>query len=109
MLNAQLAIEINAFGQYLHLFRRTVLNIFVHSLLDKSISEVRSAFHKSESQVEESEKKSNVLTKELDQVKCMTSALGLDVKQFSKSKRESNSTSYAMISDPNSSTRYRRR
>ena len=81
----------------------------MYYLLDKSISELRSAFQKSESQVEELEKKSNVLTKELDQMKCMTSTLGLDVKQFSKSKRESNSTSRAMISDPNSSTRYRRR
>ena len=81
----------------------------MHYLLDKSISELRSAFQKSESQVEELEKKSTVLTKELDQVKCMTSALGLDVKQLSKSKRESNSTSHAMISDPNSSIRYRRR
>ena len=79
----------------------------MHYLLDKSISELRSAFQKSESQVEELEKKSTVLTKELDRVKCMTSALGLDVKQFSKSKRESNSTSHAMISDPNSSTCYR--
>ena len=49
----------------------------MHYLLDKSISELRSAFQKSESQVEELEKKSTVLTKELDQVKCMTSALGL--------------------------------
>ena len=47
---------------------------------------MRSAFQKSKSQVEELEKKSNVLTKELDQVKCMASTLGLDVKQFSKSK-----------------------
>lgn len=81
----------------------------MHYLLDKCISELRSAFQKSESQVEELEKKSTLLTKELNQVKCMTSALGLDVKQFSKSKRESNSTTHEMISDPNSSTRYRRR
>ena len=38
----------------------------------------------------------------------MTSVLGLDVKQFSKYKRESKSTSHEMISDPNSSARYRR-
>ena len=63
MLNAQLAIEINAFGYYLHLFRRTIFNIFEHSLLEKSISELRSAFQKSESQVEELQKKSTALTK----------------------------------------------
>lgn len=39
----------------------------------------------------------------------MLSVLGLDPKQFSKSRRASNSTSKDMIGDFNSSTRYRRR
>lgn len=39
----------------------------------------------------------------------MLSVLGLDPKQFSKSRRASNSTSKDMIDDFNSSTRYRRR
>lgn len=39
----------------------------------------------------------------------MLSLLGLDPKQFSKSRRASNSTSKDMISDFNSTTRYRRR
>ena len=38
----------------------------------------------------------------------MTSVLGLDVKQLSKYKRQNKSTSHEMISDPNSSARYRR-
>ena len=39
----------------------------------------------------------------------MLSLLGLDPKQFSKSRRANNSTSKDMISDFNSTTRYRRR
>ena len=46
--------------------------------------------------------------KQYEQVKSMLSLLGLDAKQFSKSRRASNSTSKD-ISDFNSTTRYRRR
>ena len=46
--------------------------------------------------------------KQYEQVKSMLSLLGLDPKQFSKSRRASNSTSKD-ISDFNSTTRYRRR
>ncbi|XP_078361840.1 uncharacterized protein LOC144646172 [Oculina patagonica] len=49
------------------------------------------------------------IQKQYDQVKSMLSVLGLDPKQFSKSRRASNSTSKDMIDDFNSSTRYRRR
>ena len=49
------------------------------------------------------------LVQQNEQIKAMVSSLGLDPKQFSKSKREANCTSIDMINDPNSSTRYRRR
>ena len=65
---------------------------------------------------EASEKEASVVREELhnvkkqyEQVKSMLSLLGLDLKQFSKSRRASNSTSKDMISDFNSTTRYRRR
>ena len=65
---------------------------------------------------EASEKEASVVREELlnvktqyEQVKSMLSLLGLDPKQFSKSRRASNSTSKDMISDFNSTTRYRRR
>ncbi|PFX16929.1 hypothetical protein AWC38_SpisGene18772 [Stylophora pistillata] len=65
---------------------------------------------------EASEKEASVVRDELlsvkkqyEQVKSMLLLLGLDPKQFSKSRRASNSTSKDMISDFNSTTRYRRR
>ena len=47
--------------------------------------------------------------KQYEQVKSMLVVLGLDPKQFSKSRRENNPTSKVMINDYNSSTRYNRR
>ncbi|KAK3745923.1 hypothetical protein QZH41_010220 [Actinostola sp. cb2023] len=51
----------------------------------------------------------SVITQQYEQVKSMVTLLGLDYKQFSKSRRENNSTCKDMINDRNSSTRYRRR
>ena len=50
-----------------------------------------------------------MVTQQFEQVKSFVASLGLDYKQFSKSKRENNSTTKAMMNDYNSSTRYRRR
>ena len=65
---------------------------------------------------EASEKEASVVREELhnvkkqyEQVRSMLSLLGLDPKQLSKSRRASNSTSKDMITDFNSTTRYRRR
>jgi hypothetical protein len=71
--------------------------------------ELRTGLHNSEALVKKLEDKALAQTRQLEQLKSMFSALGLDSKQFSKSKRENNSTTKAMISDPSSSTYYRRR
>ena len=49
------------------------------------------------------------MQKQYEQVKSMLLLLGLDPKQFSKSRRAKNPTSKDMVSDVNSSARYRRR
>jgi len=59
--------------------------------------------------VKELEENVSALKKQLEHLQCMVSLLGLDSKQFTKSKRENNSTSKTMINDSGSSTRYRRR
>ena len=75
--------------------------------LDNEISALQITLKKSEQARKESEEKLSVLTAQLEQLKCMITALGLDYKHFSKSKRQSNSTSKSMISDSSSSTRHR--
>lgn len=59
--------------------------------------------------MKELEENVSALKKQLEHLQCMVSLLGLDSKQFTKSKRENNSTSKTMINDSGSSTRYRRR
>ena len=60
-------------------------------------------------QVETMKQELSVITQQYNEVKSMVASLGLDHKQFSKSKRMSNSKSKDMINDSSSSTRYRRR
>ena len=67
----------------------------VNEASEKEVSIVREELHN--------------VKKQYEQGKSMLSLLGLDPKQFSKSRRASNSTSKDMISDFNSTTRYRRR
>ena len=71
---------------------------------DNYIQELRNGLHNSDALVKKLEDKVSAQTRQLEQLKSMFSALGLDSKQFSKSKRENNSTTKAMISDPSSST-----
>lgn len=70
---------------------------------------MQKAVVESNKQVEAMKQELSVQTQQYEQVKCMVSCLGLDHKQFSKSKRVNNSTSKDMITDSGSSTRYRRR
>ena len=71
--------------------------------------ELQTALKRSEETVKEAQEKLSTLTKQLEELTCIISALDLDYKHFSKAKRESNSTSKTMITDSGSSTRYRRR
>lgn len=60
-------------------------------------------------QVEAVKQELSVIKQQYEELKSMVCSLGLDYKQFSKSKRMNNSTSKDMINDSSSSTRYRRR
>ena len=85
------------------------VTFFLLYSLDDKITELQTALKRSEETVEEAQDQLSTLTKELEALKCMISALGLDYKHFSKAKRESNSTSKTIITDSGFNTRYRRR
>ena len=78
-------------------------------LLDLEESNLNRVIGERDVQVETLKQKLSVLTQQHEQLKTMVSSLGLDPKQFSKSKTATNHTTKHMINDPNSSTKYRRR
>ena len=100
-------LELNVLVQsYLQYWYITLLLLYS---LDDKIAELQTALKRWDETVKEAQDKLSTLTKQLEELKCMISALGLDCKHFSKAKRESNSTSKTMITDSGCSTRYRRR
>ena len=76
---------------------------------DVELVNLKRAFEEKSEQFESVKQEMSVKTLENQEIKSMVASLGLNYKQFSKSKRVNNSTSKEMINDSNSSTRYRRR
>ena len=99
----ELKVLVQSYLQYYY------VTFFLQYSLDDKMTQIQTALKRSEETVKEAQDKLSTLTKQLEELKCMISALGLDYKHFSKAKRESNSTSKTIITDSGSSTRYRRR
>ncbi|KAJ7365214.1 hypothetical protein OS493_007866 [Desmophyllum pertusum] len=72
---------------------------------EKELCDLLNGFQEMKTLAESTKKELSVVTQQNEHLKSMISSLGLDCKQFSKSKREQNSTS----ADTKSTTRHRRR
>ena len=77
----------------------------MHFFTEKELCSVRDGFEEMKALAKSTKKELSLVTQQNEHLKSMISSLGLDCKQFSKSKREQNSTSAAT----KSTTRHRRR
>ena len=77
----------------------------MYFLTENELSSVHAALEKMKALAESTKKELSAVTQQNELLKSMISSLGLDFKQFSRSKREQNSTSAAT----KSTTRHRRR
>ena len=77
----------------------------MYFLTENELSSVHAGFEKMKALAESTKKELSAVIQQNELLKSMISSLDLDFKQFSRSKREQNSTSAA----PKSTTRHRRR
>lgn len=65
----------------------------MHFFTDKELCDLRNSFEEMKALFDSTKKELAAVTQHNEQLKSMFASLGLDCKQFSKSKREQNSTS----------------